>query len=142
ALRAVPRWEGRRDHRRGVPRRGAVRRADLARHLGCDAVALRIRLRRVHHGGAAVPGVGMAHRARRAVHPVGGHRAGAAARVRASEQYRAVAAGDGESVPHEKGDGHVTRVAVIGGGAWGTALADLLARKEELAAVTVWAGDP
>jgi len=33
----------------------------------------------------------------------------------------------------------VTRVAVIGGGAWGTALADLLARKGEFAAVTLWA---
>ncbi|HZI23412.1 MAG TPA: NAD(P)-binding domain-containing protein, partial [Gemmatimonadales bacterium] len=33
----------------------------------------------------------------------------------------------------------MTRVAVIGGGAWGTALADLLARKGEFAAVTLWA---
>ena len=36
----------------------------------------------------------------------------------------------------------MTRVAVIGGGAWGTALADLLARKGELAAVTLWAREP
>jgi glycerol-3-phosphate dehydrogenase (NAD(P)+) len=33
----------------------------------------------------------------------------------------------------------VTRVAVIGGGAWGTALADLLARKGTSTAVTLWA---
>src|SRR5213595_3657576 len=38
--------------------------------------------------------------------------------------------------------GGVTRVAVIGGGAWGTALADLLARKGECAAVTLWAREP
>jgi glycerol-3-phosphate dehydrogenase (NAD(P)+) len=34
----------------------------------------------------------------------------------------------------------VTRVAVVGGGAWGTALADLLARKGE--SVTLWAREP
>jgi glycerol-3-phosphate dehydrogenase (NAD(P)+) len=34
----------------------------------------------------------------------------------------------------------LTRVAVIGGGAWGTALADLLARKGE--SVTLWAREP
>jgi len=34
----------------------------------------------------------------------------------------------------------VTRVAVIGGGAWGTTLADLLARKGDL--VTLWAREP
>ena len=34
----------------------------------------------------------------------------------------------------------MTRVAVIGGGAWGTTLADLLARKGE--AVTLWAREP
>jgi glycerol-3-phosphate dehydrogenase (NAD(P)+) len=36
----------------------------------------------------------------------------------------------------------VTRVAVIGGGAWGTALADLLARKGASRAVTLWAREP
>jgi len=36
----------------------------------------------------------------------------------------------------------VTRVAVIGGGAWGTALADLLARKGGAEAVTLWAREP
>ena len=34
----------------------------------------------------------------------------------------------------------MTRIAVIGGGAWGTALADLLARKGD--AVTIWAREP
>jgi len=34
----------------------------------------------------------------------------------------------------------VTRIAVVGGGAWGTALADLLARKGEQ--VTLWAREP
>jgi glycerol-3-phosphate dehydrogenase (NAD(P)+) len=36
----------------------------------------------------------------------------------------------------------VTRVAVIGGGAWGTTLADLLARKGGFASVTLWAHEP
>jgi glycerol-3-phosphate dehydrogenase (NAD(P)+) len=35
----------------------------------------------------------------------------------------------------------VTRIAVVGGGAWGTALADLLARKSEFG-VTLWAREP
>jgi glycerol-3-phosphate dehydrogenase (NAD(P)+) len=35
----------------------------------------------------------------------------------------------------------MTRIAVVGGGAWGTALADLLARKQEFA-VTLWAREP
>jgi len=36
----------------------------------------------------------------------------------------------------------VTRVAVVGGGAWGTVLADLLARKGGVDAVTLWAREP
>ncbi len=36
----------------------------------------------------------------------------------------------------------MTRIAVIGGGAWGTALADLLARKGEVESVTLWAREP
>jgi glycerol-3-phosphate dehydrogenase (NAD(P)+) len=36
----------------------------------------------------------------------------------------------------------VTKIAVIGGGAWGTALGDLLARKGEAESVTVWAREP
>ena len=38
--------------------------------------------------------------------------------------------------------GDRVKVAVVGGGAWGTALADLLARKGECAAVTLWAREP
>ena len=36
----------------------------------------------------------------------------------------------------------MTRIAVIGGGAWGTALADLLARKGASQSVTLWAREP
>src|SRR5438128_6038600 len=36
----------------------------------------------------------------------------------------------------------VTKIAVVGGGAWGTALADLLARKGGVDAVTLWAREP
>lgn len=35
-----------------------------------------------------------------------------------------------------------TRITVVGGGAWGTALGDLLARKGGVAAVTLWAREP
>src|SRR5439155_1745313 len=34
------------------------------------------------------------------------------------------------------------KVAVVGGGAWGTALADLLARKGGVETVTLWAREP
>src|SRR5256885_5918330 len=36
----------------------------------------------------------------------------------------------------------MTRIAVVGGGAWGTALADLLARKGASQSVTLWAREP
>ncbi len=36
----------------------------------------------------------------------------------------------------------MTRIAIIGGGAWGTALADLLVRKGAAEAVTLWAREP
>ena len=36
----------------------------------------------------------------------------------------------------------MTKIAVVGGGAWGTALADLLARKGGVDAVTLWAREP
>src|SRR5438094_5043636 len=36
----------------------------------------------------------------------------------------------------------VTKIAVVGGGAWGTALADLLARKGGAETVTLWAREP
>ncbi len=36
----------------------------------------------------------------------------------------------------------MTKIVVVGGGAWGTALADLLARKGEFAGVTLWAREP
>jgi glycerol-3-phosphate dehydrogenase (NAD(P)+) len=38
--------------------------------------------------------------------------------------------------------GGLTRIAVVGGGAWGTALADLLARKGAFESVTIWAREP
>src|SRR5207244_5821313 len=67
---------------------------------------------------------------------------GAADHLLASAQYRALAAGDGESVPDAEGGSRVTRIAVVGGGAWGTALADLLARKGDFDTVTLRAREP
>src|SRR5205823_3409844 len=67
---------------------------------------------------------------------------GAADHLLASAQYRALAAGDGESVPDAERGSRMTRIAVVGGGAWGTALADLLARKGDFDTVTLWAREP
>src|SRR6266571_3018317 len=44
--------------------------------------------------------------------------------------------------PTLQGGKPMTRIAVIGGGAWGTALADLLVRKGGLESVTLWAREP
>src|SRR5207249_9109744 len=110
-----------RDDGRRVPGPGTARRADLARHLGRDAVALRVRLGCVADGRRAVPPVGASHRAGRALHARGGDRTGAAAGVRASGQYRTVEAGDRESIQNEKGRGWVThqlRIADFGWRIW------------------------
>src|SRR3989449_10378928 len=44
--------------------------------------------------------------------------------------------------PTLQGGDDVTKIAVVGGGAWGTALADLLARKGASQSVTLWAREP
>src|SRR5213076_2090056 len=76
------------------------------------------------------------------LHALGRGGYGAADHLLASAQYRALAAGDGESVPDAERGSRMTRIAVVGGGAWGTALADLLARKGDFESVTLWAREP
>src|SRR2546426_5960370 len=56
--------------------------------------------------------------------------------------FRSLAARDRESVPDAERGSRMTRIAVVGGGAWGTALADLLARKGDFDTVTLWAREP
>src|SRR6266550_287981 len=124
---------------------------DLARHLGRHPVGLGVRVRRISHGGRGVPALGPAHGPRRALHLLGERSPGAADRLLASAQHRALAAGDGESVSHEEGRGGVTRQTrnaevgtrnIRGSCTWGTALADLLARKGGVETVTLWAREP
>src|SRR5881227_3045974 len=105
-------------------------------------MALRLRVGRVHHGCRVGPVVGAAHGPRAALHALGRGGYGAADHLLASAQYRALAAGDGESVPDAERGSRMTRIAVVGGGAWGTALADLLARKGDFDTVTLWAREP
>src|SRR2546430_13273355 len=105
-------------------------------------MALRLRVGRVHHGCRVFPGVGAAHGPRAALHVLGRGGYGAADHLLASAQYRALAAGDGESVPDAEGGSRVTRIAVVGGGAGGTALADLLAREGGFDTVTPLAREP
>src|SRR6266699_1200507 len=115
---------------------------DLARHLGRHPVGLGVRVRRVSHGGRGVPALGLADGPRRALHLLGERGPGAADRVLASGEHSTAQRGDGASLPDAQGGHRVTRVAVVGGGAWGTALADLLARKGGVETVTLWAREP
>src|SRR5207247_10270674 len=97
---------------------------------------------RVHHGCRVVPVVGAAHGPRAALHVLGRGGYGAADHLLASAQYRALAARDRESVPDAERGSRVTRIAVAGGGAWRTGLADRVARKGDFDTVTLWAREP
>src|SRR2546426_531291 len=107
AVRPLQRGQGGGDGGRAVPGPRAARHRDLARDLGRDLVALRLRLSRLAHGGRAVSSVGGAHAARRALYVLGGRAAGAADRVLAPGEYPALAAGDREPVQNAKGSGCV-----------------------------------
>src|SRR5216683_3337160 len=139
ALRALPGREGCRHGGGDVPGPRASRNRDLAPHLDSRPVALRLRVGRVPDGGRVVPAVGPAHGPRPGLHLLGERGPGVADHLCASRQRSAAERGDGAPVPDAQGRGRVTRVAVVGGGAWGTALADLLARKGDVDAVTLWA---
>src|SRR3989475_44913 len=106
-VRPLPRRQGRGDGSGDVPGPRPTCDRDLARPLGCHSVALRVRVGRVPRGGRAASAVGPAHGPRAALHVLGERGPGAADYLLASAQYRALAAGDGESVPHEKGRGWV-----------------------------------
>src|SRR6266851_4591540 len=139
ALRALPGREGCRHGGGDVPGPRASRNRDLAPHLDSRPVALRLRVGRVPDGGRVVPAVGPAHGPRPGLHLLGERGPGVADHLCASRQRSAAERGDGAPVPDAQGRCRVTRVAVVGGGAWGTALADLLARKGDVDAVTLWA---
>src|SRR5439155_9683743 len=78
--------------------------------VGGHPVALRLRVGRLYHGGRAVPAVGPGHGPRPALYVLGGRGPGAADRLYASAQHRALAGGDGKSVSHEKGPGCVREI--------------------------------
>src|SRR5256885_2430962 len=120
----------------------APRGPDLPCYLGHHPMALRVRVGRVHHGCRVVPVVGAAHGPRAALHVLGRGGYGAADHLLASAQYRALAARDRESVPDAERGSRVTRIAVVGGGAGGTALPDPLAREGDFDTVTLWAREP
>ena len=89
---------------------------------------------------------GGAHDRRRDHRQARAHRSRSRARVitrvrvlDAPRQHRAAAARRGESLPPGEA-GHLMRCAVVGAGAWGTALADLLARNGH--EVALWAREP
>src|SRR6266550_2858223 len=142
AVRALSGWQGSGDGSGNVPGPRPPGDRDLARDLGSDPVALRVRVGRVPHGGRAVPRVGRARGPCTTLHSVGERGLGAADHLFASGEHSTPDRRDRAPLPHPKGGRRVTRVAVIGGGAWGTALADLLARKGGVEAVTLWAREP
>src|SRR6185503_501346 len=86
-----------------------------------------------------LPALGAADRRRRS-DVLGQYRAGAAHRRGTPREHPAVARRDGEQVSDPRPRADMSRIAVVGGGAWGTALADLLARKGD--SVTLWAREP
>src|SRR5205823_11018399 len=107
ALRALPGREGGRHRRRRVPRPGPARGGHLASDLGRYALAVRLRVGGLAHGGVPVPALGAAHTAGGALRLLGERGARAADRVRAPGEHPSAAGWDGESVPDAEGDGRV-----------------------------------
>src|SRR5919109_294034 len=100
----------------------------------------RVCIAQLDHRGGERAAVGFAVAADRVVRFLVEPRPRGADHLRASPQHRPSACGHGKPVPYQEGESRMTRIAVVGGGAWGTALADLLARKGEQ--VQLWAREP
>src|SRR6185503_8778813 len=137
AVRELPRRQGSRDRRRHVPRPRPAGARDRATGMGPGAVGDRLCLRRIPHRGRNVSVVGQAHAARRGPDVLGRGGAGSADFRHAPRQHSSALRRDRESVSHP---GQGMNVAVVGGGAWGTTLADLMARKG--ASVRLWVREP
>src|SRR6185437_3264931 len=133
------RRQGGRNGRWRLPRAGHASHADLAHRLYRDGISLGIRIARVA-GSRGRPSAldraldGPAGAGARA------QRARCALRVLdPSRQYRATPSRRGASLPARLA-ARLMHCAVIGAGAWGTALADLLARNGH--EVALWAFEP
>src|SRR5439155_3576599 len=143
ALRSLQGREGGCHGGRDVPGARAARARDLGHCVGSGTVAVGIRLGQLPRRGGPLSSVGAPHPAGRSLHPVGERCAGVAHRALAPCEHPAAGRRDGASLPdarHPRGRGQMTQIAVIGAGACGTTLADLLARKG--AGVRLWAREP
>src|SRR6267142_1816664 len=139
ALRALQGRQGRGDGRRRLPRTRALGLRHRCAVLGPRALAHRVRVAQLDGGSPDLSDLGTADDGGRR-HILGERCAGAPDRRGASGEHQTSPGRDGEPVPDPGAGDDVTRIAVVGGGAWGTALADLLARKGD--AVTLWAREP
>src|SRR4029453_17385254 len=108
------------DGGRDVPGAGPARDRDLDRHLVRSAVAFRLRVGRVPGHRWALPLVGAPDAARRAVHLLGKHRTVVPDRDLAPIEHPPAPGGDRGPVPDAQRSRRVTRIAVVGAGAWGT----------------------
>src|SRR6266480_2421827 len=135
ALRELQRRQGRGDGRRHVPRSRTPRRADCDGGVGHLSLADRLRVAQLDYRGPERPALGGPPAAGLALCLLGERRARGAHHLRPSAEHLPAAERDREPISDARQTS--VKVAVIGGGAWGTALADLLARKGEQ--VTLWA---
>src|SRR5438876_6908867 len=135
AVRELQGWERRRDGRGDVS--GTRPRRRVARDSGVGALPLAdgLRIAQFDRCRADGTGVDLPLAAGFAVHVLGKRRTGRIDHFRPPSEHQPPRRGDRESVPDPTD--RPMKVAVVGGGAWGTALADLLARKGEQ--VTIWA---
>src|SRR5437667_1701543 len=135
AVRELQGWERRRDGRGDVS--GTRPRRRVARDSGVGALPLAdgLRIAQFDRRRADGTGVDLPLAAGFAVHVLGKRRTGRIDHFRPPSEHQPPRRGDRESVPDPTD--RPMKVAVVGGGAWGTALADLLARKGEQ--VTIWA---
>src|SRR5258705_5901180 len=139
ALRALQGRQGRGDGRRRLPRTRALGLRHRCAVLGPRALAHRVRVAQLHGGSPDLSDLGTAGDGGRR-HILGERCADAPDGRGESGEHQMSPGRDGEPVPDPGAGDDVTRIAVVGGGAWGTALADLLARKGD--AVTLWAREP
>src|SRR6266849_3566302 len=143
SLRPIQGRQGGCDSGRDVSGAGPDCRGDRDSDLGDLSLADRLRLAQLDHRRSQRPIVHRAAAAALAVRVLGERRARRAHHFRSPSEHRSAHRRHRKSVsdptvrPSDRPTDRPMKIAVIGGGAWGTALADLLARKGE--EVTIWA---
>ena len=143
ALCELQGWERRRDSRGAVS--GARPRRRAARHSGVGILPLAdgLRIAQLDRRRADGAGLDFPLAAGFAVHVLGECRARRLDHFRSPSEHQPAHCGHRKSVSYptvrrsDRATVRPMKIAVVGGGAWGTALADLLARKGEQ--VTLWA---